>query len=69
MNNKETGILVGSLLTAGALIVGAGIGAYIYRRKKLEDARWQAEMDNLMELEDMGYFEEAFTAEDSIAEL
>lgn len=69
MNNKETGILVGSLLTVGALAVGAGIGAYIYKRKKLEDARWQAEMDNLRELEDMGYFEEAFTAEDSLSEV
>lgn len=67
MNNKDTGILVGSLLTIGALAIGVGIGAYMYRRKKVEDARWQAEMDNLQELEDMGYFEEAFIKEDSVA--
>lgn len=67
MNNKDTGILVGSLLTIGALAIGVGIGAYMYRRKKVEDARWQAEMDNLQELEDMGYFEEAFVKEDSVA--
>lgn len=68
MNNKETGILVGSLLMVGALALGVGIGSYIYKSRKREDTRWQAEMDNLSELEDMGYFEEAFTAEDSVSQ-